>query len=251
MKQILPSKKIIMWRHPMRNRIKYLLASMIVLSLFLSACNFGQEPEPTPDVGAIFTAAAETVQAQFAIQLTQTALAAPTATQPPTATPTMAASPIPTFAVDGSSQTTVLPTLGIGTQPTTIAGLPTITPIAALATETGPLCNDSVFVADVTYPDGTAVKANQRISKVWKVQNTGTCTWDRGYKLVQYSGDNMHATTWEIIYKKEYIEPDEIAEITVEMDAPSSSGEHGGCWRMKATDGYFFGTPMCILINVQ
>ena len=37
------------------------LIIMLALSLVLSACNFGQEPEPTPDVGAIFTAAAETV----------------------------------------------------------------------------------------------------------------------------------------------------------------------------------------------
>ena len=49
----------------MRERIKFWLISLLVLSLFLSACTFGQEPEPTPDVGVIFTAAAETVQAQF------------------------------------------------------------------------------------------------------------------------------------------------------------------------------------------
>jgi hypothetical protein len=62
------------------------LIIMLALSLVLSACNFGQEPEPTPDVDAIFTAAAETVMAEFSLELTQTALAAPTATQPPTNT---------------------------------------------------------------------------------------------------------------------------------------------------------------------
>ena len=70
------------------------LIIMLALSLVLSACNFGQEPEPTPDVGAIFTAAAETVMAQFSLELTQTALAAPTATQTPTNTP------VATFAIE-------------------------------------------------------------------------------------------------------------------------------------------------------
>ena len=70
------------------------LIIMLALALVLSACNFGQEAEPTPDVGAIFTAAAETVVAQFSLEQTQTALAAPTATQIPTN------SPVPTFAIE-------------------------------------------------------------------------------------------------------------------------------------------------------
>jgi hypothetical protein len=240
----------------MRERIKFWLISLLVLSLFLSACTFGQEPEPTPDVGVIFTAAAETVQAQFALQLTQTALAAPTATlTPPPLPPT--ATLIPTFAIDGSNNaplTTPLPTFGVGTQPSTLPGLGTPTPLAVLATVTEQLCNNSVWIRDVTYEDiveKPVIKANERILKVWQVQNTGTCTWERGYKLVQYSGDNMNASTWEIIYKKEYIEPEEIVDISVEVTVPSTAGDHGGCWRLQGTDGYYFGTPMCLLIKVK
>ena len=93
----------LVWRYRMRYTKNFLLASLLLLSFFLSACTFGQEPEPTPDVGAIFTAAAETVQAQFSIDLTQTALAVPTATLPPPVTPTPAATLIPTFAIGGST----------------------------------------------------------------------------------------------------------------------------------------------------
>jgi hypothetical protein len=237
----------------MRNRTKYLLASMIVLSLFLSACNFGQESEPTPDVGAIFTAAAETVQAQFAIQLTQTALAAPTATQPPTATPTTATTSFPTFAVDGSSQTIVstpLPTLGVGTQPTTIAGLPTVTPIVALATQAGPLCMDSAFIADITYPDGSVVEDNVKISKRWSIQNTGTCTWDDGFSLQPVTGDAKG--TWVIdekVYKK--VEPGEVREVEIDILTPKKGGEWGGCWRMQGDNGQYFGTFLCLKVTVE
>jgi hypothetical protein len=246
------SSIITTWRHRMRERIKFWLASLLVLSLFLSACTFGQEPEPTPDVGVIFTAAAETVQAQFALQLTQTALAAPTATLPPPPLPPTATL-IPTFAIDGSNNapaTTPLATLGVGTQSSILPGLASPTPLAALATE-AEQCNNSAFIQDVTYPDGTEVKAEERILKVWRIQNTGTCTWDRGYVLVQYSGDNMNASKWQIIYKKEYIEPEEIVDISVEVTVPSTAGDHGGCWRLQGTDGYYFGTPMCMLIKVK
>jgi len=241
----------------MRKRTKTWLVSLLALSLFLSACTFGQEPEPTPDVGAIFTAAAETVQAQFAIDLTQTALAAP---PPASATPLPlppTATPIPTFAVDGSNNalaTTPIATLGAGTQQSTFPSLASPTPLAALATQAEQPCMDSVWVQDVTYDDTgekPALKAGDRILKVWRVQNTGTCTWDDGFVLVQYSGDNMNASKWEIIYKKQFVKPDEIVDISVELTVPSSSGEHGGCWRMKGDNDYYFGTPLCFNFIVK
>lgn len=234
----------------MQERTKLWLTSLLLLSFLLSACNFGQEPQPTQDVGPIFTAAAETVQAQFASQLTQTALAAPTATIPPLP-PT--ATPFPTFAIDGSKNaaTTPLPTLGVGTQQSIFLTLTTPSPVAALATEAGQACNNSAFIDDITYPDGTEVKADKRITKIWRIQNTGTCTWSEGYKLVQYSGDNMNATKWFIFYDKEFVKPDKTVDISVEMTTPSTKGEHGGCWRLQGDDGYYFGTPMCILITVK
>jgi len=225
---------------------------IIVLALVLSACNFGQEPEPTPDVGAIFTAAADTVVAQFSIEQTQTALAAPTATQPPTNTT------VATFAVvsPGAGTPTVqgaitpLATTGAGTQPGVIATLPTATS-AVIATQAGPVCMDSAFVADVTHPDGSTVKADQWIEKIWSIQNTGTCTWDDGFALIQYSGDITNAENWEITETKDFVDPNEIIEISIDMKIPATAGEHGGCWRMRGDRGSFFGTPLCVLVVAE
>lgn len=235
----------------MRYTKNFWLTSLLLLSFILSACNFGQEPEPTPDVGAIFTAAAETVQAQFSIDLTQTALAIPTATLPPPATPTPEATLIPTFSIDGSTAATPLPTLGIGTQPTAgIPGLATPTPLAALATQAGPVCMDSAFIADITYPDGTVVEDNSMISKRWSIQNIGTCTWDDGFSLQPVTGDATKS--WVIdekVYKK--VEPGEIVEIELDLDTPSKGGEWGGCWRMQGDNGQYFGTFLCLLVVVE
>ena len=233
--------------------MRYIKSSWLIvifaLALTLSACNLGKEPEPTPDVGAIFTAAAETVQAQFSLDLTQTALAAPTATLPP---PPPTATSIPTFAIGGSPVapvTTPLATLGIGTQPTGFLGLATATPLAALATQAEKRCRDSAFVADVTYADGTVVDKNAWLAKVWSVQNTGTCAWDDGFSLKPVTGSA--AGEWVIDERKEFVDPNEIVEIRIDVKTPSKDGEFGGCWRMMGDDGYYFGTFLCLLVMVD
>ena len=230
------------------------LVILLTLSLLLSACNFGQEPEPTPDVGAIFTAAAETVMAQFSLELTQTALAAPTATPLPTNTPLAA----PTFAIvsPGAGSPAAVPgvatqaPLGVGTQSTAIGLLPTATPIGALATQAGPVCMDSAFVADVTYPDGTVVEDKVFIAKVWSIQNTGTCTWDDGFVLKPVTGDAKG--TWEVEHNGvKKVKPGDIVEVRMDLLTPSKGGEWGGCWRMQGDNGQFFGTFLCLLVMVE
>lgn len=223
------------------------LTMMLALSLVLSACNFGQEPEPTPDVGAIFTAAAETVMAEFSLELTQTALAAPTATQAPTNTAP------PTFAIvspgAGSPGATPLPTFGIGTQPSASGVLPTITSAVVLNTPAAKVCMNSAFIADVTYPDGTVVQDNVNLAKIWSIQNTGTCTWDDGFSLQPITG--AAKGTWVIDEVKEFVKPDEIVEIRIDIKTPSIGGEWGGCWKMQGDNGQYFGTPLCLLVMIE
>jgi hypothetical protein len=226
------------------------LVIMLVLSLVLSACNFGQQPEPTPDVDAIFTAAAETVMAEFSLELTQTALVAPTATQTPTNTVT------PNFAIvspgvgsPAAPGTTPFATIGIGTQPALPGALPTITSAVILPTQAAQVCMNSEFVADVTYPDGTVVQDNVNIAKVWSIKNSGTCTWDDGYSLQPITGDAKG--TWVIDEEKEFVDPGEIIEISIDVKTPSTGGEWGGCWKMQGDSGQFFGTPLCLLITIE
>jgi len=235
--------------------MRYTKSSWLIIplafSLVLSACNFGQEPEPTPNVDAIFTAAAETVMAEFSVGLTQTALAAPTSTPIPTNTTA------PTFAIvspgagsPAAPATTPFPTFGIGTQPASPGGvLPTITSAVVLNTPAAAVCMNSAFIADVTYPDGTVVQDNANLAKVWSIQNTGTCTWDDGFSLQPITGDAKG--TWVIDQRSEFVEPDEIVEIRIDVKTPSKGGEWGGCWKMQGDNGQFFGTPLCLLVEVQ
>jgi hypothetical protein len=108
---------------------------------------------------------------------------------------------------------------------------------------------NSAFIADVTYPDGTGVKQNANLAKVWSIQNTGTCTWDDGFSLQPITGDAKG--TWLIDEKKEFVKPDEIVEIRIDITTPSKSGEWGGCWKMLGDNGQYFGTPLCLLVMVE
>lgn len=220
------------------------LVFTLVLSLVLSACNLGQESEPTPDVGAIFTSAAETVSAQFSLDLTQTAQAVPTATQPPTATL------VPTFAIGGSPTATgTTPVATLGTSTALFDPLATATPLGVVPTQSGPLCMDSAFIADVNIPDGSVVEKNSQIAKVWRIQNTGICTWDDGFSLQPVTGDATGE--WLIDEVKEFVAPGETVDIRIELTTPSPRAEWGGCWKMQGDNDYYFGTFLCLLVKVE
>ena len=224
------------------------LVILVASALIVSGCTLGQQPEPTPDVGLIYTQAAQTVSAQFALQQTQTALAAPSPTLPP---PT--ATSFPTIVLPGSPVapgTTLLSPLGT---PLGTLGAPLVspTPLGALATSAGTSCNNSAFITDVNFPDGTAIKVSKYFEKVWRIQNTGTCTWDDGYALVHVAGSNLSGGNWVIKYKSQFVEPGATVDIAILMVSPSTAGEAGGCWRMRGDDGYYFGTFVCIEIYAE
>ena len=44
--------------------------------------------------------------------------------------------------------------------------------------------NGAEFIEDVTVPDGTVLSPGEHFRKVWRLRNTGTCTWNRSYKVV-------------------------------------------------------------------
>ena len=124
---------------------------------------------------------------------------------------------------------------GLGTPITTF------TPVGTNA------CDSSVYIADVTIPDGTSVTAGQTFTKTWKVSNTGTCTWTAAYQIMFISGDAMSGKAVQI--GKE-VKPGETIEVSVPMTAPSSAGTIKGTWRLSNDKSQPFGTLLTIEIKV-
>src|SRR5574341_1656102 len=118
-----------------------ILAGIITLFAWGSSSN---RAEPTVSVEAIYTAAYQTFTAQ---QATQQALL------PPTGTPTA----------------TLFPTLPMPTQPFLLPPTAFSSPTAGVVQG----CDKSVFVSDVTIPDGTVMSPGQKFTKTWLMQNAG------------------------------------------------------------------------------
>lgn len=100
---------------------------------------------------------------------------------------------------------------------------PTPTPEPVTPTSAPPACKDeAVLIADVTYPDNSLVKAGEKFTKTWKIQNTGDCPWT-GYTVAFVSGDQMEAPASVPV-------PETAAkasvEVSVDLVAPSTNGSY-------------------------
>ena len=232
-----------------RKSARQLLPTLLAAALLLASCGGGATPAPTVDINAIQTAAVNTAMAQVFSQLTQTALAAPS----PTSLPSNTAIPLPTAGNESPTAPGVVganPTLSFNITPAAgFTQLASPAPAAATA-PLGDACDNNVFIQDTTVPDGTTMKPGEDFTKVWRVKNTGNCTWDDGYSLVLAFGDNLDGQTYKIKDKVDFVAPGAAADLPIKMTAHVKEGEYSGCWRMKNDRGSFFGTYLCVLIKV-
>jgi Ig-like domain from next to BRCA1 gene len=239
-----------------RKSPRQILLILLTATLTLAACNVGATPAPTVDVNAINTAAVATAMGQISAQLTQTALAAPSDTPPPSVTPLpLVTSALPTAAGGASPTAGGLPTLSFNTTPNTtpVGGITSVVASPAGPTASlGDSCNNSAYIADVTYPDNTVIRPGINFEKIWRVQNTGTCTWDEGYKLVFIAGDRaLDPYTFEFRRSADFVAGGETADLGIDLTAPLREGTYTATWRMQSDTGFFFGTLLTVVIEVK
>lgn len=208
--------------HIKKSKIRHLgIVLAIFLTLALTACGSASaEATPTLSVDAIFTAAFQTLSVQQATQLASTP---PTATPSPTLFPTLASLP---------------------TQP---GNLPFGSPTSSSGTG-GSGCNNLAFVNDVTIPDGTIINPGKSFVKTWLLQNSGTCAWSTSYKFTFISGDAMNGTSVPV---PDSVPAGQQVKITVNLTAPTSSGNFKGYWRMQDDQGRYFGDSPWVAITVS
>jgi hypothetical protein len=123
-------------------------------------------------------------------------------------------------------------------------------------------------VEDVTYPDGSVFKPNTLFIKTWRVENTGTSTWNRDYLIVHakentYSGP-MNAKLmfypvdtdlgWNIGSWPEpltEVKPGEIVDISILVQAPNDHGYQIAIWNLVNDRGERFEKPLWSQIQVE
>jgi hypothetical protein len=183
--------------------------------LVLSACGASKpNPTPTPGMAAIETSVVGT----FAAGLTQTALSLPANT--PTGTPIFTPTSTSTSSTPLATATRLVPTAS---------------------------CYGLSLVSDVTIPDGTLIIPLQTFTKTWRVKNTGTCTWDAGFKFVFIAGESMGGVPFALTTP---VIPGAQLDISIAMTAPNKSGNVTGHWRMSTAGGTIFGVDVFVAIVV-
>lgn len=149
-----------------------------------------------------------------ATKLAQTAEAILTATAAPKVTPTATTPPI-------------VPV----TQTPTVPAPPPVT-------AQPPCTNDSKFVQDITVPDGTHFAPGTPFDKTWRIQNTGTCTWDTTYQYRLINDVGMAGQNFNL---PKTVVPNDTIDITVKFVSPMTAGKYRSQWRIFAPDGSPFG----------
>jgi hypothetical protein len=132
------------------------------------------------------------------------------------------------------------PTPGLPLPTVTLAGSPTATnpPVVSSPGPTSK-CDAAQFLADVTYPDGSIVPRNTTFVKIWRIRNTGTCTWSTSYAIVFSSGDGMSAPA--SVAMPGSVAPGQYIEIPITMKSPGTDGNYRGYWKLRNASGGLFG----------
>jgi hypothetical protein len=196
-------------------------AAGLTLILLLTACGSGGEQQtPTMSVEEIQTQAVAT----FAADLTATALSVPTET--PTATET----PAPTATSTPERTNT----------PSGFASPAGVQPAGS--------CYGLAFVSDVTIPDNTTMTPGQKFTKTWRVRNSGSCAWEKGFKFNFIGGEAMGGSSVSLVSA---VQPGNETDLSVDLTAPSTQGTYRGNWRMTNASGAYFGDEVYVLIVVS
>ncbi len=205
----------------MKKVMKFFVICFLMISL--TACGKSTEPEVTP------TESISMDEVHTSVVLTLTDQAAHFSPTPePTSTITNTVTPVPSNTPAQSSPT-----------------LPQATKVVSNNTANG--CNDALYVSDVTIPDGTTINAGDSFTKTWSLKNTGTCNWDKKYKLVYISGEKMGASDTTLAND---VNVGKSGNISVEMKAPTSTGTYYSYWQMADSAGNRFGGRVYVMIKV-
>ncbi len=91
-------------------------------------------------------------------------------------------------------------------------------------------------------PDDTVFQPAAQFTKVWRLKNTGTCTWTKNYRLVLTSGDLLGGVNNMPLPNE--VAPGQSIDIAMNFIAPLFDGDYRGNWLIRNEKGELFGTSV-------
>ncbi len=223
------------------------MLGLLALLLILVGCQT-QTPapvqqQPTPDLGAVRTEAAQTV----VVKITLEAALNPSATPEAKANAGAEAAP--------AAQATATPML----EPTATTAAPTATLVptstrqsppnnAIYPTRTVRTIPDAAVIISSSPEDGASYNSGEAFDAVWKVKNTGTTTWTTDYHIRYARGADMAEA--ERYYLNGEVKPGETVDLVADMVAPGDKGVQVGYWEFVNGNGDII-FRMYVAINVK
>ena len=165
-----------------------MLRALILLTaaVLLTACGHAVTPEPTPDMSAYSTAAVQTVEARY----TQTAAAIPTETPEPEEF-VIIHDEADDFYEDEFEAETDFDSFDPNYLPEVVYYSSEDSPAVADTESSAGDAVDKASWQSQTPADGTHIDAGAEFDITWYMLNTGTTTWNTGYRLRYFSGTNL------------------------------------------------------------
>lgn len=116
---------------------------------------------------------------------------------------------------------------------------------SATATSVG--CYNSALVSE-SIPSGTKLDPGEAFTKTWEIKNTGSCDWNGEFRITFVGGDLLGSDTTKI---RQRVPAGSTANISLDMVAPSTSGEVTSSWQMANDEGNLFGPVFTFKIVVR
>jgi len=130
----------------------------------------------------------------------------------------------------------------------TITLLPPPTAPATAVSGT-PDCLGLRYVRDITIPDNTQLSPAELFTKIWQVQNTGTCPWKPGFQVVLIGGLAMGGSPFKV---QQTVGPGGYVQISIKMVAPTNqTGVVEGTWKMADSEGRQFGDFLSVVVDIH
>jgi len=95
------------------------------------------------------------------------------------------------------------------------------------------------FAGSTNLSEGEEFQSGDLIQVIFTVVNTGTCTWDSGYSLIQIGGD-LSPSSSSLALSGD-VAPGGSVQLSVEYTAPNQPGPYLSVWKMEDSEGGIFG----------
>jgi hypothetical protein len=110
-------------------------------------------------------------------------------------------------------------------------------------------CRDNlVFIDDLSIQDGSVFPPGAHLDKRWKVENAGTCNWDRRYRMKLIAGSRLGVPAEQALFPAR---SGTQAVIRIVFTAPADPGNYRSAWQAYDPQGDPFGDPFFIDIVVE